>query len=101
MGLFVELKDPECHRQEGKNLSPVVTKLLERYGYKMAKDRVYIQSLSANELKRLRLEFETKLKLVQLIGGNRCGLSETDFNRLLLQKVWRRLPHMQTVSAHG
>ena len=83
VGLFVELKDPEWHRQEGKDLSAVVMKLLERYGYKTAKDRVYVESFSANELKRLRLEFETKLKLVQLIGENRWRLSETDFNRLL------------------
>ena len=58
-------------------------KLLEHYGYKTAKDRVYVQSFSANELKRLRLEFETKLKLVQLIGENHWRLSETDFNRML------------------
>jgi len=39
--------------------------------------------LSENKLKRLCLEFETKLKLVQLIGENRCRLSEMDFNHLL------------------
>jgi glycerophosphoryl diester phosphodiesterase len=83
VGFFVELKDPEWHRQEGKDLSAVVMKLLERYGYKTAKDRVYVQSFRENELKRLCLEFETKLKLVQLIGENRWRLSETDFNCLL------------------
>ena len=42
VGLLVELKDPEWHRQEGKDLSAVVMKLLERYGYKTAKDGVYV-----------------------------------------------------------
>ena len=42
VGLLIELKDPEWHRQEGKDLSAVVMKLLERYGYKTAKDGVYV-----------------------------------------------------------
>lgn len=42
VGLLIELKDPEWHLQEGKDLSAVVMKLLERYGYKTAKDGVYV-----------------------------------------------------------
>jgi len=42
VGLLIELKDPEWHRQEGKDLSAVVMKLLERYGYKTAKEGVYV-----------------------------------------------------------
>ena len=42
VGSLIELIDTECHRQEGKDLLAVVMKLLERYGYKTAKDRVYV-----------------------------------------------------------
>ena len=82
VGLFVELKAPEWHRQQGKDLTAVVMKILERFGYKTVEDRIYVQSFSAKELKRLRLEFQTKLKLVQLIGENRWRLSEADFKQL-------------------
>ncbi|MBC8259992.1 MAG: glycerophosphodiester phosphodiesterase [SAR324 cluster bacterium] len=82
VGLFVELKAPEWHHREGRDLSAVVLKTLNQFGYKTAADQVYVQSFSANELKRLRSEFQTELKLVQLIGENRWELSETDFDQL-------------------
>ena len=81
-GLFVEIKDPEWHHAEGKDLAAEVLKVLGKYGYKSAEDKIYVQSFSANELKRLRSEFKTKLKLVQLIGENSWRISKTDFTKL-------------------
>ena len=81
-GIYPEIKAPAWHRRQGKDISRIVLATLARFGYRDRNDPVYVQCFDAEETKRLRNEFKTKLKLVQLIGENDWNESETDFELL-------------------
>ncbi|MDJ0957376.1 MAG: glycerophosphodiester phosphodiesterase [Arenicellales bacterium] len=70
VGIFVELKDPEWHKQHNKDIVAVVLKLLKEYGYTSPSTPVYIQSFDSNALKRIKHEYNSSLPLIQLIGEN-------------------------------
>ena len=82
VGIYTEIKSPAWHRQQGKDLSLSVLRILDRYGYRDKSDNAYLQCFDAAETRRLRDELQTKLKLVQLIGENDWNESPTDFNEL-------------------
>lgn len=78
-GLLVETKAPTTfHEKEGKPLEPPLLELLSRYGYRGPQDGVIIQSFEAPSQKKLRFEFKTELRLVQLTGTalDEAGLKE-------------------------
>lgn len=66
IGVYPEIKDPAFHRKEGKDISKIVLKVLNDYGYKTKKDNCILQCFDAKELKRIRNEFKSELFLVQL-----------------------------------
>lgn len=72
IGIYPEIKAPWFHRQEGKDITTQVLKVLKKYGYTSKQDKVYLQCFDADELKRIRHELEPKmgmdLNLVQLIA---------------------------------
>ncbi len=82
VGLFIELKSPEWHARHGKDIVRKVLNLLDRYGYKDKSDPVWLQSFSADSLKRVRFELKSRLRILQLIGENRWGISNTDFEKM-------------------
>lgn len=67
IGIYPEIKEPEFHRKEGKNLTEIVLKVLSDYGYKTKKDNCILQCFDAKELERIRKELQSELFLVQLI----------------------------------
>ena len=67
IGIYPEIKDPEFHKKEGKNLTEIVLKILDKYGYKTKKDNCILQCFDAYELERIRKELKSELFLVQLI----------------------------------
>jgi len=67
IGIYPEIKDPEFHHQEGKDISKIVLKILTDYGYVSKKDNCILQCFDASELKRIRQELKSALFLVQLI----------------------------------
>jgi glycerophosphoryl diester phosphodiesterase len=67
IGIYPEIKDPEFHKREGKNLTEIVLKVLTNYGYKTKKDNCILQCFDAKELERIRIELESELFLVQLM----------------------------------
>jgi glycerophosphoryl diester phosphodiesterase len=67
IGIYPEIKEPEFHKKEGKNLTKIVLKLLADYGYHTKKDNCILQCFDAKELERIRIEFKSELFLVQLI----------------------------------
>lgn len=69
-GLYVELKAPAWHLKQGLDLSAAVLKVLEQTGYASGAKPVYIQSFESGALKRLKGEFNSPLKRVQLLGEN-------------------------------
>lgn len=82
VGIYPEIKAPAFHRRQGKDISRIVLKVLEEYGYRRREDAIYVQCFDAAETRRLREELATRLKLIQLIGENRWGESETDYDAL-------------------
>ncbi|HSQ47267.1 MAG TPA: glycerophosphodiester phosphodiesterase [Lutibacter sp.] len=67
MGIYPEIKEPKFHRKEGKDISNIVLKVLNDYGYKNKNDQCILQCFDAKELKRIRNEFKSDLFLVQLM----------------------------------
>jgi glycerophosphoryl diester phosphodiesterase len=70
VGLVVEFKQPAWHRREGKDIAKIVLSVLSRHGYRSRTDNCYLECFDADELKRLRSELKTDLKLVQLFDGD-------------------------------
>jgi len=66
IGIYPEIKEPEFHRKEGKDISKIVLEVLTNYGYKTKNDNCILQCFDAKELKRIRNEFKSELFLVQL-----------------------------------
>jgi len=66
-GIYPEIKAPEFHKKEGKNISEIVLQILADYGYKTKKDKCILQCFDAKELKRIRKELTSELFLVQLM----------------------------------
>jgi len=67
IGIYPEIKDPEFHQKEGKDLTKVVLQVLADFGYKTKKDNCILQCFDAKELKKIRTELKSDLFLVQLI----------------------------------
>ncbi len=81
-GLYLEIKAPAWHRQHGKDISTIVLNTLKNYGYPSFTKPAYIQSFSAQELQRIHFELAPEFRLIQLIGDNRWGETDTDFERI-------------------
>jgi len=67
IGIYPEIKEPAFHQKEGKDISKIVLKTLNDYGYKTKNDPCILQCFDAGELKRIRNEFKSELFLVQLM----------------------------------
>ncbi len=67
IGIYPEIKEPEFHQKEGKDISKIVLDVLTKYGYKTKNDNCILQCFDAKELKRIRDKFKSELFLVQLI----------------------------------
>jgi len=66
IGVYPEIKEPEFHNKEGKDISEIVLKILTNYGYTAKNDNCILQCFDAIELKRIRQELKSELFLVQL-----------------------------------
>ncbi len=78
VGIYTEIKSPAWHREQGKDISKIVLTVLNRYGYNDKSDNAYLQCFDRSEIKRIRYELDSGLKLVQLIPG-----ADADFDVLL------------------
>jgi len=66
-GIYPEIKAPEFHKKEGKNISEIVLQILADYGYKTKKDKCILQCFDAKESIRIRKQLTSELFLVQLM----------------------------------
>jgi glycerophosphoryl diester phosphodiesterase len=82
VGIYVEFKAPAWHAAHGFDLGAALLATLDRHGYREATDRAFVQCFDATALRRLREELGTRLRLVQLIGENAWGESDTDYDAL-------------------
>lgn len=67
IGIYPEIKNPEFHHQNGKDIAKITLNILSEYGYKTKKDKCMFQCFDAKELERVRTELQSELFLVQLI----------------------------------
>lgn len=67
IGIYPEIKEPDFHQKEGKDISKIVLAVLNDYGYKTKNDNCMLQCFDAEELKKIRNEFKSELFLVQLM----------------------------------
>ena len=72
IGIYPEIKSPEFHRAEGKDLSSAVVSVLKDYGYTNKQAKVFLQTFSFDELKIIHDEIlpaaGIDLNLVMLLG---------------------------------
>ena len=79
VGIYPEIKSPGWHRAEGVDITRLVLETLARFGYEEHPDPAYLQCFDEHELRRVRHELGSKLKLVQLIGEDSWTPEPTDF----------------------
>lgn len=82
VGIYTEIKFPSWHRRQGKDISKIVLNILSEKGYSKKSDNVYIQCFDPIELKRLRHELNSQLKLIQLIDDSSIPESDADYAHL-------------------
>ncbi len=80
VGIYPELKAPAFHESHDHDITAIVLEILERYGYRSAEDLCLIQSFEPEPLRRLRTEFGTDLRLVQLLGENAWAMNAIDYD---------------------
>ena len=79
VGIYPEIKAPAWHREEGVDITRLVLDTLRRAGYTEPSDNVYLQCFDDAELRRIRHELGSRLKLVQLIGEDSWDEAPTSF----------------------
>ena len=71
VGIYPEIKQPEFHRAEGRDISSAVIDVLERYGYTEKSDKVFLQTFSYQELEIIDSEIMpaagVDIRLIQLL----------------------------------
>lgn len=83
IGIFPEIKAPEFHHAEGRDLSRIVVDMLASYGYRTKSDKVIIQCFDWAETRRIRQELGYQGRLAQLFGENDWKISPaTDYDAL-------------------
>ena len=76
IGIYPEIKYPDFHLTEGKDISKEVLKILEKYNYKKKTDKIYLQCFDKKELRRIKnklfKDVDIDIKIIQLIGKRNC-----------------------------
>lgn len=91
IGIYPELKSPEFHLQENKDIAKIVFNILVKYGYNKKDSKIFIQCFYPPTLKRLKEEFKVKMPLVALIAENSWGESSIDYNFYKTEKGIKEL----------
>jgi len=75
VGIYPEIKRPEFHLEEGKDISKAVLEVLKKYGYTKKGDDLFLQVFGFDEVKRIHdvllPELEMDAKVVYLIGSGK------------------------------
>jgi glycerophosphoryl diester phosphodiesterase len=86
VGYYPEIKSPEWHLSEGKDITKIVVNMLEKHGLTQADANIFIQSFYPETLKRLKNEFKVNVALVQLIADNSWNESSVDYDLMQTKK---------------
>lgn len=66
-GIYPEIKQPAFHRAHGHDLTANVLNLLGDFGYRQSVDPCLLQCFDETELRRVRRQFHSQLRTVQLL----------------------------------
>lgn len=80
IGIYPEIKSPEFHIKEGRDITKIVFNLMVKYGYNKKNSNAYIQCFYLPTLKRLKEEFNSKIKQVFLIAENSWKESSLNYD---------------------
>lgn len=83
VGIYPEIKRPAFYHSEGIDLATKTLGLLAEFGYSKRTDPVYFQCFDPNELRRVRKELGSDLKLIQLIDENNPYDPGIDYSRMV------------------
>jgi glycerophosphoryl diester phosphodiesterase len=93
IGIYPEIKKPEFHLSEGKDITKAVIKKVTDWGYEQRATEIFIQSFWPQALQRIRNEFQSEIPLIQLIAENSWNESSTNYDEMLTQKGLKRISH--------
>lgn len=68
VGIYVEIKRPSWHEEQGLEMEQALINVLAEYGYNNPLAPIYIQCFEARSLKKMQ-KLETGISLIQLVGG--------------------------------
>jgi len=83
-GLYIELKGPRFHQQEGQDIARAIMAVLAETGYDERPDQVFLQSFDDQVLRYLRDDLNCQLPLIQLIADPAWG-EDSNVDYALLQ----------------
>ena len=78
--LLVEIKRPEYHWQNGKDISAMVVTTLNAYNLRESADPVIIQTFHIEALSYIRRTLGSRLRLFALMTWNRINESSSDYD---------------------
>jgi glycerophosphoryl diester phosphodiesterase len=83
IGIYPEIKKPEFHTKNGKDIVKITMKILTKYGYTDKNSGAIIQCFYPPTLKKLKTKYKTKLPLVQLIADDSWKESSAKYSKML------------------
>lgn len=86
VGWYPEIKSPEWHLSEGKDIAKLLVDELERLNLNSSQSRIYVQSFEPNSLRYMREQLNLKVNLIQLIGENSWGESSVNYDAMKTQE---------------
>jgi glycerophosphoryl diester phosphodiesterase len=90
--LLLEIKSPAWHREQGFDLTHQTLSVVQSYGFGKPESPVWLESFDVQEVRRLRYEFRTELRLLQLLGENSWQESAADYEH------WKSAEGLRTLA---
>lgn len=82
IGIYPEMKSPEFHTKEKKDIAKITYDFLDKNGYNKPKANIYVQCFYPVTLIRLKDEMKAKFPMIQLIAENSWKESSIDYDNL-------------------
>lgn len=82
-GWYPEIKSPQWHAQEGKDIAKMLVAELDRLSLNTKSANIFVQSFEPGSLQRLKNELKVNVKLIQLIADNSWKESDADYLAML------------------
>ncbi|MGB3727044.1 MAG: glycerophosphodiester phosphodiesterase [Glaciecola sp.] len=81
-GFYTEIKTPEWHLEQGKDIALSLANELKRLSLNQPHSRIFVQSFEPNSLKRLHADLGVNVPLIQLIAENGWQESSADYTAM-------------------